>query len=506
MSGTRSKIQAPTAVRPSPAKTFAAIDVGTTSIKCIALYGNDPGTVHAIGSRPTPLYQDGARCEVDPSAVLNCCLELLHELFLHAADRRSTVATIGLTGFIGSVVAVDRNGAAVTPCPIWCDSRCAEQASEFAELPQELRQAIHGIYLPPGVCWPAPKLRWLYRHHRQQLANAWKILQIKDYLFFHLTGHAYSEACTFTGLANVLESRFHPAVIKWSGIRAAQLPTLYPADFALPLLPRWKDHFGLTADSHPRIGIGTADMTASFFGCQLSASEGVFLANTAEIIGFATKRDENVAIPSSLIRIPYRDQLDLIYGSTTNGGASLNWFRDLFGVTELSAILLAADRIPPGCDGVTFIPYLAGERAPIWRPDVTGAFAGLRTCHTQAHLFRAVLEGCAFSKRHVFDTASISGVTRLRLTGGSARIALWNQIRASVLGLPIHVDACLESSALGALLLTAQSTAPELLNLYQAHRREQIVQPIASWQCQYDQAYTQYRRLVSHTLNQEKHD
>jgi xylulokinase len=484
---------------------FAALDAGTSAVKCIALDASRPDKVNLIGTIATPVRRDEpGQAEIEPRVVLRACEQLLGRLFRYAASNQYAIRVIGLTGHIGGAICVDRDGNAISPCAIWQDQRCAREADAFFDRsPQEITRLL-GVSLPKGVCWPAPKIRWLQRHRPAVLKRTWKILQLKDYLFYHFTKLAYSEATTFLGLANIVEGVFHPEAVRWCGIKQALLPELRAPNETFPMGASWARRFPFYHAPLPEIGIGTADMTAAFLGCALEANEGALLANTAELIGFALPGRSRGKTPSGVVRVRYRGELDLIYGSTTNGGSSVDWFRDAFNVTDLGRLTAEAVRISPGCDGLLFLPYLTGERAPLWSQYATGAFVGLRASHTRAHLFRAVLEGCALSKRHVLDTADGKkhrAISRIVVCGGTARVPLWNQIRASVLGVPLHVPDCQEASALGALFLAADRCDHDIIRRYQQSVRHHIVQPIPKWVEIYRNVYQRYRNASVRLAN-----
>lgn len=477
----------------------AAIDIGTTAIKCIAVSSASPELVQTIGSMPTALIR-GARgsAEVDPEAVLDACIALLEKLHVHSRRFNGFIATIGLTGFVGSAICIDEQGRPLPPCAISHDQRCTAQSRQFFDAPPKRIRQIHGIELPEGDCWPGPKIRWLADNHPEVLLKTWKVLQVKDYVFFHLTGLVYSEARTFIGLANIVEKKFDPEAVAWCGIRPDQLPELREAEEAFPLHKRWRR---LIDDEKqlPLVGIGTADTTAAFLACSLSPGEAALLANTSEIIGLGVESKDSQTTSKGVVRVPYRTGVDLVYGSTTNGGASIDWFQQVFGPADLDVLSVEAAKIPPGSDGLFFLPYLRGERAPLWNSSLTGAFTGMRSTHTKAHFYRAVLEGCSFSKRHVLQTADpakYGGVHRLKICGGSARVPLWNQIRASVLNLPVELRECPECSALGALKLAMGNAIPCCAN---ATGKAAAVVPNPSWIDAYERTYAGYLELISKT-------
>ena len=146
-----------------------------------------------------------------------------------------------------------------------------------------------------------------------------------------------------------------------------------------------------------------------------------------------------------------------VFGPTQSSGGALEWACRLLGGEPAAAGELAA-QAPPGAAGLIFLPYLEGERAPIWDADTRGLVFGLTTDHGPAHLIRAVLEGVALSVRHVLTTAEAdTGVhaREIRAAGGSTRLALWNQIKADVTGRPLVTVPVADVGTLGAAILGA---------------------------------------------------
>jgi xylulokinase len=146
----------------------------------------------------------------------------------------------------------------------------------------------------------------------------------------------------------------------------------------------------------------------------------------------------------------------LLQGGTVGGGGTLKWFRQEFGQgLSFDDLTAEAARVPAGSDGVLFLPYMAGERSPIWDPDAKGVFYGLSFDKTRGHMIRAVLEGVAFSLEHNLRTAAETGVQVdvLNAMGGASNSRLWTQIKADVTGRRIQVPASDTATTLGAALL-----------------------------------------------------
>ena len=140
-------------------------------------------------------------------------------------------------------------------------------------------------------------------------------------------------------------------------------------------------------------------------------------------------------------------------------GRALDWYRDrILGGTVTTAVLLdEAAATPPGADGLVFLPYLAGERSPIWDPEARGVLAGLTLAHGRGHVARAIVEASALAIRHVAGPMLAAGVrvTDMRVCGGPARSAFWNQVKADVTGFRVAVPAVLETAVLGSAILAA---------------------------------------------------
>ena len=178
-------------------------------------------------------------------------------------------------------------------------------------------------------------------------------------------------------------------------------------------------------------------------------------------------------------------------------GLPLTWRHDQDRLLEL---LEQAGTTPPGAEGVVFLPYLAGERSPIWDPKATGAFVGLTLGHGRGHLTRAILEASALAIRHVAEPMLAAGVrvSAMRACGGPARSETWNQIKADVTGFPVLVPAVLEtavlgSAILGAVAIEASTDVPSAVR--SMTRIERRLDPRPETRDVYDRAYDVYAGL-----------
>jgi xylulokinase len=187
-------------------------------------------------------------------------------------------------------------------------------------------------------------------------------------------------------------------------------------------------------------------------------------------------------------------------GVILSAAGSLRWLRDVTGDVPFGGLDAEAERWAPGAEGLTFLPYLTGERTPHFDPDARGAFAGLTVRHDRGALARAVLEGVAFGMRDALDlVASLGGAARVgRVSGGGAKSDLWLRIMASVLELPLERVAVDEGAAYGAALLGgvaggAWKDAEEAVGA--CVRTRATIDPVPEWIEPYKEARETYRAL-----------
>jgi xylulokinase len=224
--------------------------------------------------------------------------------------------------------------------------------------------------------------------------------------------------------------------------------------------------------------VGTVDSAAAAIEAGV-VDPGV----AAEMTGTSTVLiipDDGRVTEPAFIAMPHAvSGIHLLLGALAASGASLRWYRDQFGLVEVNAgarlgvdsydlLTMQAGEVAPGSHGVIFLPYMMGERSPIWHTNARGVFFGLSLATPRAALIRAILEGTAFALQHNVETAQQAGVTlnEIRSVGGGTRSNLWNQIKADVLGLPILLPQVSVGAAFGSAVLVGMG-----LGLYPDVRR-----------------------------------
>ena len=432
------------------------IDLGTSAVKAVVV--DEEGRVLGTGTREIPMeVPEPLRAEQDPETWWSNTVMAVRAA-LHVAGVRE-VSAIGLGGHMHGGVLLDASHRPVGPAITWADQRSAALIPEIEET-VGIQTFLRVAGTRPAAGFMASTLAWLQRYDPGQLQAAAACILPKDYLRLRLTGLVASDVsdASATALFDITARRWSAELCRTLGLPEAILPELLEsADVAGPLTRAAADELGLEAGIP--VVAGSADQPAqAVANGLLDRGDGSVTLGTGGQIICATaspSTDAKGRIHTFCHAVPGRwYQL----GATLSAGLSLRWLRDRLrlGADNPYANLdrLSAD-VAPGADGLTFLPYLVGERSPIMDPRATGAFVGLTLHHRRAHLARAVLEGVACSLRATRDAILDAGGTcdTWLGTGNGLASPLWRSIVADVFGEPIaYVDAP-ERTGVGAALI-----------------------------------------------------
>ena len=451
------------------ASLLVGIDVGTTGVK--ALICERDGTVLAQSGQeyPTTFAQPGW-AEQDPDAWWKATCAVVRKVIADAGVSPQAVAALGVSCQAPTLVAVDAAGAPVHPALIWMDRRSEQQCERLrATIDEAAILRINGGRIDPYFL--APKILWLRDEAPDAYAHTHQILQANGYIVHRLTG-----AFCMDNSHGPLTLFFDGDRQEWStdliaamGIDPAKLPPVVPcAQVVGTVTPAAAAATGLAPDT-PVIA-GMADGTAASIEVGL-----VRAGSAAEMTGQSTV----LLICSDT---PYRGNLlfplghpipglHLVVGAMVATGGALRWFRDQLGASEVAqAEQLGVDPFDllgdqaaqsrPGANRVVFLPYMYGERSPIWDSTARGVFFGVSLATTKGDLVRAILEGAAYGLRHNVETAAADGfpVAGLACVGGGARSALWNQIKADVLDRPVTLPGAANGAAMGDAIVAAAAS------------------------------------------------
>lgn len=433
------------------------IDVSTTATKSLLIDGE--GKVVATAATeypfdtPKPLWS-----EQDPPVWWYAAVQSTRRAIAKAKIDPNAIAGIGLTGQMHGLVLLDERGSIMRPAILWNDQRTGAQCDEIRRrVGQERLLEITGNDALTG--FTAPKLLWMREHEPDIYRRTRKILLPKDYLRYRLTGEVATDKADAAGtlLLNLRTRGWSEEILDALEIPQDFLPPAYEG-------PEIVGHVMHGAAEDSRVAVGTpvvagaGDQAAQAIG--VGAVEEGILSITLGTSGvvFAASRQPLVEPAGRLHAfchaMPQRWHL---MGVMLSAGGSLSWLRQTLAPERSYEELMAeAAQIPPGSEGLLFLPYLTGERTPHPDPLARGAFVGLTVRHTLAHMTRAVLEGVAFGLRESVELMQAAGgspIRQIRVSGGGARSPLWRQILADVLNMQLTTVNTSEGAAYGAALL-----------------------------------------------------
>jgi xylulokinase len=425
-----------------------AIDMGTTSCKCNAIDLSGYVVAEASASYSSRYPQEGW-VEQRPDDWLESLRKVLADVTCQLAGRAKDVQAIGLTGQGGGFLLCDAHARSLTPCLTWQDRR--SQSNGEALLKRLGPEQMGGVLGTTGL---AAKLDWAKEHWPDEARRSRWVLGVKDFVAFWLTGEVGTEPKALEVTDAVLEAIDFPKCKLPPVIPATSVLGELKSDIArdnglLPLIPVVN---GLYDGGCAALGAGAI---CPGDGCLTIGSNAV-----ARLV-WSEPMDPRVASEIGAFSNPLVDDLWLLGGFTNAGGLCLDWF---VGVTALAegatlsghqAVLAEAAEVPPGADGLVFLPHLLGRGCPARSESARGAFVGLSIRHGRGHLARAVLEGVAYSVKRIYSALLNRGFTlrSVAVTGGGGRDPLWRQILADVLEAPL--TAVSGGSARGAAMLAA---------------------------------------------------
>jgi xylulokinase len=437
--------------------TILTVDVGTSSTKT-ALWAEDGRLLAETTAAYTLNRPDAVSAEIDPERWWDAVCASIRQVM--SGQDASEVGGIGVDGVSWTLIPVDRECRALYPALIWLDRR-AQAETDWLNAQPDAERLIALDANPLDAAYITPKLLWLKRQHPAIFEAADCFLGASGYITARLTGEftcdltqAYGYHCF-----DMANARWDADAAKRLGIPLEKMPRLCPCTEVVG---------GVTAAAAAQTGLNAGVPVIG--GC-LDAASGALGAGVTRLGqtneqggqagGFAVSLDHVVVEPRLIFSHHVIPGQYLLQAGTVGGG-SLGWFRQILGqdigFEEFSA---AAADVSPGANGLIFLPYMAGERTPLWNSRARGVFFGLSYATTRADMLRAMMEGCAFA---VADNLSLAEAHGVRVSeclgsGGATQSAVWCQIKADVYNTPYIVarraDGGEGGHSLGLFALTA---------------------------------------------------
>ncbi len=475
------------------------IDIGTSALKA-ALF-DEKGTVVRQACEPYDVrYPREGWAEQDPQAWWIASVKAIRALLLGGTVDPRKIAGVGVAGQSWSAVALDGQGEVLCPTPIWTDTRAAGICRDIErDIPEEEIFALCGNSLRPG--YTLPKILWYKRHLPEVYRRAEVVLQSNGFLVHRLTGVLSCDLSQGYGLHcfDMRRGRWDVEMCGRLGLKRELLPALYPCHQIVGGVSREAAEATGLLQGTP-VAAGGLDAACGTLGAGVT-DPGQTQEQGGQAGGMSICLNEYAAEKSLILGMHVVPGRWLLQGGTTGGGGALKWLREnICPELDFQQMDALVQTVPPGSGGVLFLPYMAGERSPIWNPEACGVFFGLSYAKSRAHMLRAAMEGTAYALKHNLETAQAAGarVEALRAMGGSASSRVWTQIKADVLGRRMEVPACGDATALGAALLAGVGT-----HVYESFEQavhqtvsvKRVQEPDAGTREAYDAGYEKYREL-----------
>lgn len=474
---------------------YLGLDLGTSGVKALLIDAGQTvvGSGHALldVSRPHPGWS-----EQNPTDWIRACEAAIAELKASHPTQLGAVEGIGLSGQMHGATLVDAGDQVLRPCILWNDTRSHAEAGALDTDPRFRK--LTGNIVFPG--FTAPKLAWVKNNEPDVFAKVAKVLLPKDFLRLWLSGEHISEMSDAAGTSwlDVGKRGWSAELLAATSLDESQMPALVEGTAkAGALRAELASKWGMQADI-PIAG-GAGDNAASACGMGTVAAGQAFVSLGTSGVLFAANAcylpNPESAVHTFCHALPGTwHQMGVILSATD----SLNWLSEITGkgAGELTAELGDALKAPTG---VSFLPYLSGERTPHNDSAIRGSFTGLAHETSRATLTQAVVEGVAFAFRDSLEALAKAGTTLTRVTaiGGGSRSRYWLKAIATALGLPIDIPADGDfGAAFGAARLgLIAATGANARAICAAPATDVTVEPVAALSGAYADAYHRYRAL-----------
>ncbi len=474
---------------------YLGLDLGTSGVKALLIDGEQRIIGSAHGDLDVSRPHDGWS-EQNPADWIRACEEAIAGLKAAHPAELSAVSGIGLSGQMHGATLIDASNDVLRPCILWNDTRSFAEAAALDADPRF--RAITGNIVFPG--FTAPKLVWVAKNEPEIFAKVAKVLLPKDYLRLWLTGEHISEMSDSAGTSwlDTGKRAWSTALLDATGMRGEQMPSLVEGtepggELRRELAAAWGMSGTVTVaggagdNAASACGMGTVSAGSAFVS--LGTSGVLFAANAA----YLPKPESAVhafchALPDTW------HQMGVILSATD----ALNWHSHVTGrsAAELTAELGDTLNAP---SGVTFLPYLSGERTPHNDAGIRGAFTGLAHTSDRPALTQAVLEGVSFAIRDSLEALRSAGTVIERVTaiGGGSRSRYWLASIATALGIPVDIPADGDfGAAFGAARLgLIAATGADPVSVCTAPATAETIQPVTALTASYEDAYRRYRAL-----------
>ncbi len=442
--------------------------------------------------------------EQDPDAIFRAVLRAVHDAGQKAGAHPQQVKAVGISAIFHGMLAVDQEGSPLTKANTWADTRAGQQAEVARRQvdPQAVYRRtgcpVHPMYLPY-------KIAWLRESQPDVFQKAAKFISVKEYIIHRLFGRFQVDlsVASATGLMDTHKLQWDPEMLRIAGIGPERLSEPAEGRTALQGMDQgYADQMGLSPDTAVVLGAGDGVLSSLGMGTVEHGQMTVMIGTSgaARVMAREPRTDEQGRTWCYYLA----DGRWVVGAAINNAGLVHEWVQDNFWDWEWLEkageeprkrewLNRWASEVPPGSEGLIFLPLLTGERAPYWNADARGVILGLSMYHNRKHILRATMEGVCFRMRSIVDALSdvVGRPSEIRATGGFVNSSLWVQMLADVLGQRLQTAKVEQSSAFGAafLAMVSQGWQPDLPAIRAKVQADRNYDPHPEEQALYDRLY-----------------
>jgi len=450
---------------------YLGIDIGTTATKSVLIDGKGK-VISSISSGHKLITPKPNWAEQDPEDWYRAVKITIRKILSESEIEPENIKGVGLSGQMHGSVFLDKDNNVIRPAILWCDQRTKNECSYIKEVIGK-EKIIEITKNPVLAGFTLPKIIWLKNKEPENFENVKMVLLPKDYIRFRLTGEFATEVSDASGtvMFDVAERKWSKEIIEKIGLDFEYIPECFESEVVSGRVNNiGAKETGLKSGT-PIVG-GAGDNAAGALGSGIVEPGLIFSTIGTSGVVFAYSNE------------PVADKFNRLHtfchavkgkwhvmGVMLSAGGSLRWFHDNIAqdlVKEAEEkradsydwILRKCQDIPPGAEGLFFLPYLSGERTPYPDPDAKGVFIGLSLKHTKDHMAKAVIEGITFGMRDSLELIKKMGIktNQIRISGGGSKNRYWRQLQANIYGQPVNMVNADEGPAYGVALLAAVGT------------------------------------------------
>ncbi len=434
-----------------------SVDLGTTSMKTV-LYSSELKTLYGVQKFYRTNHTEDNGAEQDPQMWWKLLCESTTEIFAESDFNSSDIAAVGIDTMSSAVVALDKSGNPLHPAMLWLDRRAEKECSAIDSIFGNDFFKIAGNHNDPSNF--GPKVMWL-KNNRPEIYNKTDmILHANGYLVKKLTGLNTMDVteCGLSQLCRTSDSQWSEDLLRGCGISAEKLPDIYEStEIAGTISAKAASASGLKQGTP--VVCGSMDNAAAGTGAGLYKNREIYVsAGTVTTVNCCIEKPDY----DSRMHL-YRHAVHgkwLSVAGVDYGGAGLKWFKELIGEESFERVNIGSEQVELNQHSPMFLPYMVGQRAPLWNNDTKGVFFGLTPETTRNEMYRALMEGNVLGVSTIIDIQREKGIfpDAVRLTGGCSNSSVWARMFADILNCTISIPGNDDVASLGAAVTAGVGT------------------------------------------------